>query len=224
MKTVHSFKNYGLAILLLLVLSSLQTKAQLLAAANPTRKSKMLPKLYAGAKIGANFSYLSGNNWDNGIKSNIVGGAFAGIKGLGLGVQAEALFEQSECVTGGSFYSLYKEYYNNINDSLRKGSFKVNKLCLPLLVQIRLARLVWLQTGVQFYGIINVQDNEALVKDAKELFKSGSTSGILGATVHLGQTDIGARAIFDFQNLNNLNRNDVWRQYLFQVHVGVKLF
>jgi hypothetical protein len=81
-----------------------------------------------------------------------------------------------------------------------------------------------LQTGVQFYGIINVQDNEALVKDAKELFKSGSTSGILGATVHLGQTDIGARALFDFQNLNNLNRNDVWRQYLFQVHVGVKLF
>ncbi len=224
MKTVHSYKIFGLAILLLLVLSNLQSNAQLLAAANPTRKTKLMPKLYAGAKMGANFSYLSGNNWDNGIKSNIVGGAFAGIKGLGLGVQAEALFEQSEYTTGNSFYSLYKQYYNNINDSISKGSFRVNKLCLPLLAQIRLARLVWMQTGVQFYGIINVQDNTDLVKDAKELFKSGSVAGIIGATIHLGQADIGARTLIDFQNLNNLNSRDVWRQYLFQVHVGVKLF
>lgn len=224
MKTVPNYKNFGFAILLLFVLNSLQTNAQLLAAANPTRKIKLLPKLYAGAKIGANFSYLSGNNWDNGIKSSILGGAFAGIKGLGLGLQAEALFEQSEYTTGSSFYNLYKGYYNNINDSISKGSFKVNKLCLPLIVQIRLARLIWLQTGVQFYGIINVKDNTGLVKDAKELFKSGNTAGLVGAAIHLGHADIGARMLFDFQNLNNLNSNDVWKQYLFQVHVGIKLF
>jgi hypothetical protein len=224
MKTVFFYKILGFSILLVLVFSSLPTQAQLLAAANPTRKTKVLPKLYAGAKIGANFSYLSGSNWDNGIKSSILGGAFAGIKGLGLGLQAEALFEQSEYTTGTSFFNLYKGYYNNISDSIKEGSFKVNKLCLPLLVQIRMARLLWLQTGVQFYGIINVKDNTGLVKDAKELFKSGNTAGIIGATIHLGNADIGARTIFDFQNLNNLNSNDVWKQYMFQIHVGVKLF
>lgn len=211
--------------LLLAIFFSIQnSSAQLLSAANPTKKAKVLPKLYAGAKFGANFSYLSGSNWENGIKSNMLGGAFAGIKGLGLGAQIEAVFEQSDYTSGSGFYQLYKNYYNDIGDSLKSGTFRVNKLCLPVLVQFRVARLLWVQTGVQFYGIINVKDNSNLVKDAKQLFKSGNTAGIIGATVHLGNADIGARALFDFQSLNNLYSNDVWKQYMLQAHVGIKLF
>lgn len=229
MKTTVFCKTTGTAkilcsILLALIMSIQKSSAQLLSAANPTKKSKALPKLYAGAKFGANFSYLSGANWKNGVKSNMLGGVFAGIKGLGLGAQAEALFEQSDYTSGSSFYQLYKNYYNDIGDSLKTGTFRVNKLCLPVLVQFRVARLLWVQAGVQYYGIINVKDNANLMKDAKQLFKSGNTAGIIGATVHLGNADIGARALFDFKNLNNLNTNDVWKQYMFQAHVGIKLF
>lgn len=211
-------------LLLTITLSLQHSSAQLLSAANPTKKAKVLPKLYAGAKFGANFSYLSGTNWKNGVKSNMLGGVFAGIKGLGLGAQAEALFEQSDYTSGDGFYQLYKNYYNDIGDSLKTGTFRVNKLCLPVLVQFRVARLLWMQAGVQYYGIINVKDNANLIKDAKQLFKSGNTAGIIGATIHLGNADIGARALFDFNSLNNLNSNDVWKQYMFQAHVGIKLF
>jgi hypothetical protein len=219
-----SVTQKALLIVILLLTSFTEVNAQLLAAANPTRKAKLLPKVYAGVKIGANFSYLSGKNWENGIKSNMLGGFFAGVKGVGLGAQIEGLFEQSDYTTGTSFFNLYKAYYNDLSDSLEKGHFRVNKLSLPVLVQIRVARLLWLQTGVQFYGIVNVKDNTGLVKDAKALFRSGNTAGILGAAIHLGNADIGARAIIDFQSLNNLNSNDVWRQYLIQAHVGIKLF
>jgi hypothetical protein len=191
---------------------------------NPTKNAKVLPKLYLGIKLGSNFSYLSGNNWDNGVKSNMLGGAYAGLKGLGFGMQMEALFEQSEYTTGTSFYNLYGNYYNNISDSLQKGTFRVNKLCLPMLLQFRLAHLIWIQTGVQFYGVVSVKDYTGLVKDAKELFKSGNTAGLLGATMRLGNAEIGARAIFDFQSLNNLNASDAWKQYMIQAHIGVKLF
>lgn len=229
MKTAVQFKATRTAKILCCLflafnLSVQNSSAQLLSAANPTKKSKALPKMYAGAKFGANFSYLSGSNWKNGIKSNMLGGLFAGIKGLGIGAQAEALFEQSDYTSGNGFYQLYKNYYYDIGDSLKTGSFRVNKLCLPVLVQFRVARLLWMQAGVQYYGIINVKDNSNLLKDAKQLFKSGNTAGIIGATVHLGNADIGARALFDFTNLNNLNTNDVWKQYMFQAHVGIKLF
>ncbi len=198
--------------------------AQFFAPANPTRKAPLLPKAYVGAKLGANFSYLSGRNWNNGVKSNILGGGFAGTKGPGFGIQAEALFEQSDFTTGENFYSLYNSYYKNIGDSLKQGSFRVNKLCLPVMLQFRMARLLWIQTGVQFYGIINVKDNASLLQDAKQIFRNGSTAGIIGSAIHLGNADIGARVIFDLQNLNNLNSGDVWRQYMFQAHIGIKLF
>ena len=226
--SITHFKQYLLkrsGILLLLTLSFyMQSSAQAFSGANPTKKLKILPKLYAGVKFGANLSYISGTNWENGIKSNIVGGAFGGVKGVGLGAQAEALFEQSDYTTGSGFFNLYKNYYNDISDSLKKGTFRVNKLCLPILIQIRLVKVLWLQTGLQFYGIVNVKDNTGLIKDAKQLFRSGNTAGIIGATFHIGNADIGARALFDFQNLNNLYSNDVWKQYMIQAHVGVKLF
>jgi hypothetical protein len=77
---------------------------------------------------------------------------------------------------------------------------------------------------MQFYGVVSVSDYNGLLKDAKQLFKTGNTAGIIGATIRLGNADIGARAIFDFQSLNNLNSSDVWKQYMIQAHVGVKLY
>lgn len=209
--------SFGIA---LMVLFPIWSMGQL----NPTKNAKVLPKLYLGVKMGSNFSYLSGDNWDNGVKSNMLGGAYAGLKGLGFGMQMEALFEQSEYTTGTSFYNLYSNYYNKLSDSLQKGTFRVNKLCLPMLLQFRLAHLIWIQTGVQFYGVVSVKDYTGLVKDAKELFKSGNTAGLLGATIRLGNAEIGARALFDFQSLNNLNASDAWKQYMIQAHIGVKLF
>jgi len=211
-------------LLVLFLGTSPLAKAQALSGLNPTKKIPLLPKLYVGIKIGSNFSYLSGNNWSNGVKSNMLGGVFAGIKGLGFGAQAEGLFEQSEYTTGNGFYGLYKDYYNRNSDSLKQGTFRVTKLSLPLLLQFKVAKLFWLQTGVQFYGIVSVHDFNGLVKDSKALFRSGNTAGVIGTAFHFRNADIGARAIFDFQNLNNISSADVWRQYMLQAHIGLKLF
>lgn len=215
----------GVFLLFFLFLNACEPlQAQILGAANPTKKIPLIPKLYAGIKIGSSFSYLSGTNWSNGVKSNLIGGVFAGIKGLGFGAQAEGIFEQSEYTTGKGFYGIYKDYYNTNGDSLKSGTFRVSKLSLPLLLQYKVAKLFWLQAGVQFYGIVSVHDFNGLVKDSKALFRSGNTAGIIGASFTFRNADIGARAIFDFQNLNNLSSSDVWRQYMLQAHIGVKLF
>lgn len=218
------FSAFCMLALLSVLLSSTAGRAQALARANPTRKVPLLPTLYAGVKFGANFSYLSGDSWSNGVRSNLLGGVYAGIKGPGIGAQAEGLFEQSEYTTSSGFYRVHKDLYNSVADSLKAGTFKVSKLTLPVLLQFRVAHIIWIQAGVQFYGVISVRDFNGLVGDAKKLFKSGSSAGVLGAAIHFKKADIGARTIFDFQNLNNLSTADVWRQYMFQAYVGVKLF
>jgi hypothetical protein len=195
------------------------------AAINPLGKKKgNIMRAYMGGKFGTNFSYLSGKTWENGVRTNLLAGGFAGIKGIGFGIQGELLFEQSEYTTGSSFYSIYKSHYNNLSDSLTKGSFRLNKLCLPILLQFRVSRLFWLQTGLQFYGIVSVRDFNGLLNESERIFKGGNTAGIIGTTIHIGNIDLGGRMIFDFNNLNKTVSTDVWKQYLFQVHIGFKVF
>lgn len=214
----------NLLVLLLTVLFCNPVAGQVLSGVNPSRKAAVGPKLYAGLKLGANFSYLTGDSWSNGIKSNLLGGAFAGIRGAGFGVQGEALFEQSAYTTADGFYGVFKNHYQNISDSLKAGSFRVSKLTLPVLLQFRVARLLWLQPGVQFYGVVGVKDVNGLVSDAKKLFRSGAVAGVMGASLRLRSVDIGARFIYDLQNLNTITSSDNWRQFMIQGHVGLVLF
>jgi hypothetical protein len=178
---------------------------------------------YLGIKIGGNFSYLDGKSWDNGIKSNLLGGVYAGIKGLRVGIQAEALFSQSDYTTGSSFHDVYSDYYNNIGDSLKNGSFRVNKLSIPILLQLKISGGLWLQLGAQFSGIVSVDDKDKLLHDAKSIFTQNNIAGIGGLTWNLGKFNIGARYLFDFSNINNTNVDEVWKQHILQVHVGVKI-
>lgn len=203
-------------IALLLLLSTSKLSAQ--------GKDRLPARSYLGIKAGGNFSFISGDSWDNGIKSNLVGGAYVGIKGLSAGIQAEALFAQSEYTTGNSFHHLYGAYFNNIGDSLKQGSFRVNQLCIPLLLQFKIGPGLWLQLGGQYTGIVSVEDVDALLKDARSIFKTSNLAGIAGATFNLGKVNIGARYIFDFSNANNSRVDEVWKQKAIQAHIGLRLF
>jgi hypothetical protein len=203
--------------IIILVFSATKSNAQdLLKRASPIRP-------YLGIKIGGNFSYLDGKSWDNGIKSNLVGGVYAGIKGLRVGIQAEALFSQSDYTTGNTFYDVYSTYYNNVGDSVKNGSFRVNKLSIPLLLQLKISGGLWLQLGAQFSGIVSVQDKDKLLQDAKSIFTQNNIAGIGGLTWNLGKFNIGARYIFDFSNINNTDVSEVWKQHILQVHAGFKI-
>lgn len=210
--------------LLLILLCSSPAFAQVFSGVNPSRKAPVATKFYAGAKLGANFSYLTGESWSNGVKSNLLGGVFAGVRGGAFGLQGEALFEQSAYTTSDGFYGAFKNHYQDVSDSLKAGSFRVSKLTLPVLLQFRVARLLWLQPGVQFYGVVAVKDLNGLVNDAKKMFRSGAVAGVMGASFRFRSVDIGARFIYDLQNLNNVTTSENWHQFMLQGHIGLVLF
>ncbi|XZF13901.1 porin family protein [Chitinophagaceae bacterium MMS25-I14] len=183
-----------------------------------------MPKLQLGIKAGVNVSSLNGDNWDNGYKTNLLGGLEAGLYGNRVGISLEAFFSQSSYVTGDNFHNIYEQYYNNVSDSAKQGTFRVSYLNIPILFNLKLVKGLWLQLGPQYSGVVSVKDVDALVHDAKGLFKSGDVSGVAGLRLNLPfHLSVGARYVFGFTDLNNMSIGDTWQQRTVQVHVVYNL-
>jgi hypothetical protein len=189
--------------------------------------------IHIGVKTGANFNQIDGKYWENGYKASLQGGVFFTIQGVILGVQVEGTFTQSTYVAGSGFNQLYKDYFNTGMDSIQGGSFKVNYLSVPILLNMKLLPFLKMQVGPQYSGVVSVQDEKSLMKDAKSLFKSGSMDGVVGIWVDLPmRLNVGVRYIVGLSNINsNDGANvgsqeivDAWRQKNLQVHVGLTLF
>jgi len=174
-----------------------------------------------GPKLGVNFNKIQSDRWDDAYSTNLMGGVFAGIQGERLGVAIEALFSQSRYTTGNDFYGIYNEYYQNINDSMRKGSFRVSYLSVPVLAQVKLFPMVWLQIGPQYSAVVSVNDADGLLRDASGVFRSGDVSGVAGIDVKLPLgLRINGRYILGFSNVNNTSVGDTWRNRAAQISVG----
>jgi hypothetical protein len=183
-----------------------------------------------GVKLGANMNQIDGKYWENGYKANFLGGAFLSVSGPMFGGQIEGLFTQSTYTAGEGFNDLYKDLFNAGKESVKGGTFKVNYLSVPLLLNIKLIPRVKFQVGPQFNKVMSVDDKEGLLKDARGIFKSGTLDAVGGVWVDLPfNLNIGARYIFGLTNINNEDGNtysqkidDSWKQKTLQVHLGYK--
>ncbi len=183
---------------------------------------KVLPfSIDLGIKAGANFNTIHGDKWNSGYKTSLLGGIFAGIHAKRVGVVAEGLFTQTRYTTGKDFHTLYHTHYNNIGDSLKNGSFRLNQLNIPILLQVKLFPMIWLQLGPQFSTIVSVKDGDALLKDAAGIFKNGDIGGAAGLEVKLPLgLRVNGRYVFGFTDVNNTTIADSWKQRSIQLSVG----
>jgi len=185
-------------------------------------KGVSIPKVDLAIKLGANIAKLSGDSWDNGYKAGFLGGVAVGLREHKVGVQIEAFFSQTNyTVSGHNFYDAYSGFYNNAADSAKNGSFKVTYLNIPVLFQLKLMPLLWLQVGPQYSGVVSVKDADNLVSDAKGLFKSGDVSGVIGLELKLPlHLNVGARYVLGLSSLNNTDVSGAWQQRTIQVHLA----
>ncbi|HRO42313.1 MAG TPA: outer membrane beta-barrel protein [Flavipsychrobacter sp.] len=184
-----------------------------------------------GIKLGANFTNINGKYWENGYKANLLGGAFLGVNGKRLGVQLEGIFSQATFVTGDRFNEIYSDLLQTGKDSIKNGSFKVNYLSVPLLLNIKLFSRAVIQIGPQFSGVVMVNDRDELVKDAGELFKS-SFDGVIGLWLNLpARLNLGARYVIGLSNINKSDGmnsagqeiDDAWKHRTLQLHIGYSI-
>lgn len=207
-------------ILTLSIFTAVLLTTHTVQAQEPMKVS--IPKIDLGLKLGANMAKLSGDSWDNGYKASFLAGAFVGMRAHKAGVQIEFFFSQSNySVQGHNFYDAYSQFYNNAADSAKNGAFRVTYMNIPVLFQYKVVPLLWLQIGPQYSGVVSVNDVNGLVKDSKELFKSGSVSGVIGLELKLPlHIDFGARYVVGLSSMNNTDVSEGWQQRQLQVHIG----
>ena len=184
-----------------------------------------------GIKLGGNFTDVGGKYWENGYKANFMGGGFLGVNGPVFGAQIEAMFSQSTYQAGQGFNGLYKDLFNAGKESVQGGTFRVNYISVPVLLNVKLIPKVKLQVGPQFSRVVTVIDKDDLMKDARSIFKSGSIDAVGGIWIDLPfKLNVGARYIIALSNMNNEDGNtyttkinDAWKQKTLQVHIGYTL-
>jgi len=196
--------------LLLTVLSAallLSTRSQ----AQVPVVNKILPEVVLGIKVGANFSQLTGNSFDNAYKAGFHGGAFVGVTKGKIGVQGEVLVRS--CTYAPS----------SIVAAAGGQDVATTNLDIPVLFEYKLISRLWIQLGPQFSSLISAKSNGT---DVKKTFNSTDFSGVVGLQailpVHLVA---GARYVLGMTNINNESvsgTKESWNNRSIQLYVGFR--
>ena len=182
-------------------------------------------KLHAGAKLGANLSKIDGQSFKEGYKLGYQLGAWASLDFgaiANVGIQPEILYSQSNSRLSTSI----EDIYGNIQVT-GDSAIKLNYLTIPVLLRIKVSKLLTLNAGPQF-GIL-MDKNQNLEENGKAAFKSGDLSGVLGAQVNLGSLFAYGRYSIGLSDNNNLGATDAgssdkWKNQQIQLGIGLKLF
>jgi hypothetical protein len=163
---------------------------------------------HLGIKGGTNLSEITSQSFENSLKGNLMGGAFAEINFTSKwGIQPEVLYSQVTSQTTDN----------------PSQPVKLQYLYIPILLSYKLPiPILSLQAGPQFGTLLNQNDN--LVVDGKNAFKSGDFSMVIGAQVNLMMFKGGIRYVYGLTNINNITNQESWETRTVQIYVGLRIF
>jgi hypothetical protein len=208
---------------LTLLLIAIIFAAPFVSMAQPVVGAALPVQFDFGIKVAGNFTSLDGDEWEPGYKPGFAGGLFFGVKRNRFGGQIEGLFSQVKYTGNGfDFYkaAVANNNFNNLADSNKKGEFAVSYLSIPVLLNVKVAGPLWFQVGPQFNNIISIKDKDKLVKDTKDLFKSGDFSGVLGLQLNLASLRLSARYIIGLSDVSVSSTSSAWKQKTIQLGLG----
>lgn len=176
-----------------------------------------------GLKIGANFASLSGDGWDNGLKTGVLGGIYGGIHTETVGAQIEFLFSNVKYDVDGKEIFMAGLGVSQV-DTTKSGKVGVSTLQIPILFNVKVTGPLWLQLGPQYTSIIGLNDEENIFSDVKNVINNGDVSGVVGLVFNMGKVNVSGRYILGFSDLNASSISSAWKQKMIQLHLGLQLF
>lgn len=175
--------------------------------------------LHVGGKAGANLTKISGVSFGDGYQLGYQLGAFAEIDfNETVGIQPEVLFSQ----TNSMYSEEFKDIYENILSPAGGNDVKLNYLNIPLLLRINASKKLTLLAGPQFSILMN--EDQDLVANGEEAFKSGDINGVAGLQLNWGSFRVYGRYVFGLSDINNIDDQDTWKNNQVQMGVGITLF
>jgi hypothetical protein len=176
--------------------------------------------LHIGIKGGANLVKLDGKGWSDGMKYGFHAGGFVQLKLKGrLQLQGEVLFSQMQADTAKEL----SDVFDFIRFSESRSTIKLNYLDIPIMLNIGIDQInaIKLQVGVQ-YGLL-LNQNETVLVNGKNAFKSGNFSALAGFFWQLGPINLGARYLIGLDNINNVTNQSKWKTQTGQISIGFTL-
>lgn len=166
-----------------------------------------------GIKGGANLGKISGQSFKDEFTLAYHVGAFVTVSGKKWGIQPEVVFNQVNADTATNLSQVSQ--FKNIDQ------IQLKSLTIPIMINYNLNKFITLQAGPQFGVILN--QNENLVQNGKDAFKSGNFSVAAGLQLNLLKFRVYGRFVGGLTNLNNLGSNETWKVQAIQLGVGFSL-
>ena len=165
-----------------------------------------------GIKAGANYNQISGLPLTDGYVPGFHFGGFIEIGKNTIGFQPELLF--SQCGT-----KISDDTASNFNSGEK---INLTYLQIPLLLKIRVGKMLSLHAGPQFSILMNKSKN--VLENGEEAFKSGDFAMDFGAQLAFGIFRIYGRYNIGLTDISDLENEESWKNQVFQLGLGIKIF
>lgn len=167
---------------------------------------------HVGAKLGANFSKIDGQTFKDGFELGYHVGGFAEIDfNEHIGIQPEVLFNQTNT-----------KVTDDPNDVFSPGKkIKLNYLSIPVLLRINAGKILTFNVGPQFGILMN--NEQTLLQNGKDAFKSGDFGMVAGAQVNVGALRVYGRYNVGLSKVNDVVDQEKWKNQAIQLGVGFRI-
>lgn len=172
--------------------------------------------VHLGIKLGANLDKVQGQSFKEGYNAGFQGGAWLEL-GIGkvIAIEPEVLFNQTDT----KYTSASATVLQQGNTALSDGSnIKLNYLTVPVLLNIKAAKILTFQLGPQ-YGIL-MNKHETVLENGQDAFKSGNFSIVLGARINIGGLKIFGRYNIGLSDISDATNSDKWTSQQIQLGIG----
>jgi len=170
-----------------------------------------------GVKVGANLTDMSGVSFKDGYKFGYHAGFFSELMlTKKFGIQPEILFSETNLRVGDSLGSLYNGI--SITDIAK---VKLQYISIPILLDYKPIPFLTLQAGPQFGILMN--QTKPLSANAKDAFKKGDLSLLLGAQLNVFKFRIYARYAVGLSDINDFDNKEKWNSQTVQLGLGLAL-
>ncbi len=170
-----------------------------------------------GVKVGANLTDVSGVSFKDGFKYGYHAGFFSELMlTKKFGIQPEVLFSETNLRAGDSLGSLYNGIA--ITDIAK---IKLQYISIPILLDYKPIPFLTLQAGPQFGILMN--QTKPLSANAKDAFKKGDLSLLLGAQLNVFKFRVYARYAVGLSDINDFDNKEKWNSQTVQLGLGLAL-
>lgn len=170
--------------------------------------------IHLGVKGGLNLDKIDGQSFKDGYNAGFQLGAFLEVPfNDKLGLQPEVLFNQTN--------TKYHDGSSTVLQLKDGQNVHLNRLSIPVLLNISPVKLLTIQVGPQFSVLMN--KHETLLENGQDAFKGGDFALAAGVKLNLGSLQVYGRYNVGLANISDATNQASWKSQQAMLGIGLRI-